>query len=46
MGGVSDFQNVLKIKKFPIILGGGGEILNWEKFPNFPDFFWWLPLVG
>ena len=37
---VSDFQNFLKIKKFPIIWGGGGGgNLNWEKFPNFPDFF-------
>ena len=31
--GVRDYQNVLKIKKFPIIRG-----FSWEKFPNFPDF--------
>ena len=38
MGGVSDFQNVLKIKNVPIILWGGVN-LNLDKFQNFPDFF-------
>ena len=38
MGGVSDIQNVLKIKNVPIILWGGVN-LNLEKFQNFPDFF-------
>ena len=37
MGGVSDFQNVLKIKKFPIILGGGGKF-KLGKVPKFSRF--------
>ena len=41
MGGVSDFQNVLKIKKFPIILGGGGKF-KLGKVPKFSRFFFMM----